>query len=96
MAGSVLIRGSVSTCCASACRVTSQTRPPGSSASTSGASSRRRPYSAGDGPVKQFEARLAVIALILGSFPFVVGLDLPEEERAETALTVAAKLISGQ
>lgn len=50
----------------------------------------------GTDPVRQFEARLAVIALILGSVPFVIGLDLPEEERMTTALTVAAKLVSGR
>ena len=49
-----------------------------------------------DGIVQQFESRLAVIALILGSLPFPVGLDVPDEERAATALTVATKLISGQ
>ncbi|MEU0521653.1 hypothetical protein [Streptosporangium sp. NPDC006007] len=50
----------------------------------------------GTDPVRQFEARLAVIALILGSVPFVIGLDLPEEERMTTALTVAAKPASGR
>ncbi|AWS45146.1 TetR/AcrR family transcriptional regulator [Streptosporangium sp. 'caverna'] len=49
----------------------------------------------GDGIVQQFESRLAVIALILGSLPFPVGLDVPDEERAATALIVATKLISG-
>ncbi|WP_433239768.1 hypothetical protein ACQPYK_33280 [Streptosporangium sp. CA-135522] len=47
-----------------------------------------------DGAVQQFEARLAVIALILGSGPFLVGLDLTDEERATTAMTVATRLIS--
>jgi AcrR family transcriptional regulator len=44
--------------------------------------------------VKQFESKLAVFALILGSVPFLFELDLPEEERATVALTVAMKLIS--
>ncbi|MEV6864690.1 helix-turn-helix domain-containing protein [Streptosporangium subroseum] len=49
-----------------------------------------------DGLIEQFEARLAVVALILGSIPFLFGLDVPDEERTATALTVATKLISGR
>ncbi|MEU6741689.1 TetR/AcrR family transcriptional regulator [Streptosporangium sandarakinum] len=49
-----------------------------------------------DDPVRQFEARLAVIALIMGSVPLsVFGMDLSERDQAATALTVATKLISG-
>ncbi|GHH63946.1 hypothetical protein GCM10017673_05660 [Streptosporangium violaceochromogenes] len=64
--GSVLIRGSQSTCCASACRVTSHTFPPGAAALTSGASSRIRSYSAG-GANGQARGRgkLRVIRLLL-------------------------------
>ncbi|MGV9776640.1 TetR/AcrR family transcriptional regulator [Streptosporangium sp. NPDC003464] len=49
-----------------------------------------------DGAVEQFEARLAVIALILGSVPLMGGPELTEEERAATAMTVATRLISGR
>ncbi|MEV8632720.1 helix-turn-helix domain-containing protein [Streptosporangium sp. NPDC051023] len=49
-----------------------------------------------DDLTRQFEARLAVIALILGNAPFLLGLDISDEERAATALTVAMKLASGQ
>ncbi|MEV4187075.1 helix-turn-helix domain-containing protein [Streptosporangium canum] len=51
--------------------------------------------SPGDGVVQQFEARLAVIALILGNAPFLFGLDVPEKERAAAAMTVATRLVSG-
>ncbi|MFC5829355.1 TetR/AcrR family transcriptional regulator [Nonomuraea insulae] len=47
------------------------------------------------GAVEQFEARLAVFAVILGSVPFLFDMDLDESERAEVALRVASKLISG-
>ncbi|MER5625739.1 MULTISPECIES: TetR/AcrR family transcriptional regulator [unclassified Streptosporangium] len=47
-----------------------------------------------DGLVRQFEARLAVIALIMGSVPFLLGMEVPEEERSAIALTVAARLVA--
>ncbi|MDX3109652.1 TetR/AcrR family transcriptional regulator [Nonomuraea angiospora] len=46
------------------------------------------------GPVRKFEARLAVFAVILGSVPFLFDLDVPEAERASVAMEVATKLIS--
>ncbi|MER7133914.1 TetR/AcrR family transcriptional regulator [Streptosporangium saharense] len=49
----------------------------------------------GDPPVRQFEARLAVIALILGNAPALLGLDLSDEERARAAMTVAVRLALG-
>ncbi|MCK2217231.1 TetR/AcrR family transcriptional regulator [Actinomadura sp. ATCC 31491] len=48
----------------------------------------------GDDPVRQFEARLAVFAVILGSVPFLFELDLPEAQRTAVALQVAGKLIA--
>jgi hypothetical protein len=48
----------------------------------------------GASSVEQFEARLAVFAVILGSVPFLFDMDLPEAERASVALEVATKLIS--
>ncbi|MEV4397773.1 helix-turn-helix domain-containing protein [Nonomuraea sp. NPDC049607] len=47
-----------------------------------------------DDPVQQFEARLAVFAVILGSIPFLFDLQLPDADRTDVALTVATKLIS--
>ncbi|MEW9549187.1 TetR/AcrR family transcriptional regulator [Nonomuraea sp. NPDC050783] len=49
----------------------------------------------GDDPVRRFEARLAVLAVVLGTVPFPLELDLPEEQRAAVAMEVATKLISG-
>ncbi|MFC4113828.1 TetR/AcrR family transcriptional regulator [Nonomuraea zeae] len=46
--------------------------------------------------VRQFEARLAVFAVILGSVPFLFEMDLDESERARVALEVATKLISDE
>ncbi|MGW0805386.1 TetR/AcrR family transcriptional regulator [Nonomuraea sp. NPDC002799] len=43
---------------------------------------------------KQFEARLAVFAVILGSVPFLFDMELPDSERSAVALRVATKLIS--
>ncbi|MEU0572686.1 helix-turn-helix domain-containing protein [Nonomuraea sp. NPDC005983] len=49
----------------------------------------------GAAPVKQFEARLAVFAVILASVPTIFGMDeIPEDQRTAVALEVAAKLIS--
>lgn len=48
-----------------------------------------------DDPVRQFEARLAVIALIFGSVPMTFGMDLPDDQRSSVALQVATKLIAG-
>jgi hypothetical protein len=48
----------------------------------------------GASAVKQFEARLAVFAVILGSAPFLFDMDLDEGERADVALEVAAKLVT--
>ncbi|HUR07921.1 MAG TPA: helix-turn-helix domain-containing protein [Nonomuraea sp.] len=51
----------------------------------------------GDGdPVRQFEAQLAVIALIIGSAPFPFDVHLPDGERSITAMKVAQKLVSGE
>lgn len=47
-----------------------------------------------DGPVRQFEARLAVFAVILGNVPFLSDMGLEESERTAVALEVAAKLIA--
>ncbi|NUS01482.1 MAG: helix-turn-helix transcriptional regulator [Nonomuraea sp.] len=47
-----------------------------------------------DDPVQQFEARLAVFAVILGSIPFLFDMELPDKDRAAVALEVATKLIS--
>ncbi|MFI6923105.1 TetR/AcrR family transcriptional regulator [Nonomuraea spiralis] len=47
-----------------------------------------------DDPVQQFEARLAVFAVILGSVPFLFDMQLPDADRAAVALKVATKLIS--
>ena len=44
--------------------------------------------------VKQFEARLAVLAVILGSMPLLFDLELGDAERAEVAMEVATKLIA--
>ncbi|MCA2220552.1 TetR/AcrR family transcriptional regulator [Nonomuraea aurantiaca] len=44
--------------------------------------------------IMQFEARLAVFALILGGVPEVFGMDLPPSELASTAMTVAVRLVS--
>ncbi|GHH63950.1 TetR family transcriptional regulator [Streptosporangium violaceochromogenes] len=46
-----------------------------------------------DGLVRQFEARLAVIAVIVGSLPFL-GAEVPDETRIATALTVATNLVA--
>ncbi|MGH3320714.1 MAG: TetR/AcrR family transcriptional regulator [Streptosporangiaceae bacterium] len=43
---------------------------------------------------QQFEARLAVFALILGNVPFIFNLDVPEERLSEISLGVATKLVS--
>ncbi|MEV0383717.1 helix-turn-helix domain-containing protein [Nonomuraea sp. NPDC050643] len=48
----------------------------------------------GAGAIKQFEARLAVFAVVLGSVPFLFDIGLDESERAAVALEVATKLIS--
>ncbi|UBU10469.1 TetR/AcrR family transcriptional regulator [Nonomuraea gerenzanensis] len=48
----------------------------------------------GASAVKQFEARLAVFAVILGSAPFLFDMDLNEAERADVALEVATKLVA--
>jgi AcrR family transcriptional regulator len=45
--------------------------------------------------IEQFEARLAVFALILGTLPQLFGMDLPESELASAAMTVAMRLVSG-
>lgn len=45
-------------------------------------------------PTAQFEARLAVVALIMGSVPFLFDLDLTDEERSAVALEVAGKLVA--
>ncbi|MEO3800781.1 helix-turn-helix domain-containing protein [Nonomuraea sp. B1E8] len=45
-------------------------------------------------PVRRFEARLAVVAVILGNVPVLVDTDLSETERVAVALEVAAKLVS--
>ncbi|WP_219471237.1 TetR/AcrR family transcriptional regulator [Nonomuraea rhizosphaerae] len=45
--------------------------------------------------IEQFEARLAVFALILGSVPQLFGMDLPESELPSVAMTVAVRLVSG-
>ncbi|GAA2204700.1 TetR family transcriptional regulator [Nonomuraea monospora] len=50
----------------------------------------------GAGAVKQFEARLAVFAVILGSVPFLFDMELDETERANVALEVAAKLVTDE
>lgn len=50
----------------------------------------------GADPVRQFEERLAVFALILGTLPFLFEMELPEDQRTATAMTVAARLVSGQ
>ncbi|MEV6153684.1 helix-turn-helix domain-containing protein [Nonomuraea sp. NPDC052129] len=44
--------------------------------------------------VVQFEARLAVFALILGGVPELFGMDLPPSELAAAAMTVAVRLVS--
>lgn len=46
--------------------------------------------------VKQFEARLAVFAVVLGSVPFLFDMDLDEAERASVALEVAGKLVADE
>ncbi|GAA3089471.1 hypothetical protein GCM10010485_29650 [Streptosporangium carneum] len=46
--------------------------------------------------IRQFEAKLAVIALIMGSASFLLGPDVSDEEQAATALAVAVKLASGR
>ncbi|MEU8357896.1 helix-turn-helix domain-containing protein [Nonomuraea sp. NPDC048882] len=46
------------------------------------------------GPVKQFEARLAVFAVIIGNVPSLFDLGLEESERTAVALEVATKLIT--
>ncbi|NUR86757.1 MAG: helix-turn-helix transcriptional regulator [Nonomuraea sp.] len=47
-----------------------------------------------DDPVQQFEARLAVLAVVLGSVPFLFDMEVPDADRAAVALTVATRLIS--
>ena len=42
-----------------------------------------------DDLVRQFEARLAVVALILGSVPLPLGPEVTDEQRAAVALEVA-------
>ncbi|MFI6991236.1 TetR/AcrR family transcriptional regulator [Nonomuraea wenchangensis] len=51
--------------------------------------------SPGDDPVRGFEARLAVLAVVLGSVPFLFDLEVPDERRTAVALEVAGKLIAG-
>ncbi|GAA1740997.1 helix-turn-helix domain-containing protein [Nonomuraea bangladeshensis] len=51
--------------------------------------------SPGDDPVRAFEARLAVLAVVLGSVPFLFDLKVPDERRTEVALEVAGKLVAG-
>ncbi|GAA3234686.1 TetR/AcrR family transcriptional regulator [Nonomuraea helvata] len=45
-------------------------------------------------PVRRFEARLAVVAVIMGSVAFPIDMDVPESERQAVAMEVAMKLIS--
>ncbi|KAB8185712.1 TetR family transcriptional regulator [Nonomuraea phyllanthi] len=47
----------------------------------------------GADPVRRFEARLAVFAVILGSVPFLFDMEVPESERASVAMEVATKLL---
>lgn len=44
-------------------------------------------------PVQQFQARLAVFAVIVGSVPFLFDLDVTEEQRNAVALEVASTLL---
>lgn len=44
---------------------------------------------------QQFEARLAVFALVLGNVPFFFDLDVTEEQLRAVSLEVAAKLATG-
>ncbi len=48
----------------------------------------------GADPVKQLESKLAVLAVILTSFPDLFGPDLSQEERTAVAMKVATKLVS--
>lgn len=43
---------------------------------------------------QQFQDRLAVFAVIIGSIPFLFGMDVPESERSAVALEVATDLLS--
>ncbi|TDE32780.1 TetR/AcrR family transcriptional regulator [Nonomuraea mesophila] len=45
-------------------------------------------------PVRRFEARLAVLAVIAGNVPFLADADVPEAERMAVALEVAGRLVS--
>jgi hypothetical protein len=48
----------------------------------------------GGDAVVQFEARLAVFALILATVPELFGMNLPPAELASAAMTVAVRLVS--
>ncbi|HUR00933.1 MAG TPA: helix-turn-helix domain-containing protein [Nonomuraea sp.] len=48
----------------------------------------------GGDAIVQFEARLAVFALILATVPELFGMDLPPAELASAAMTVAVRLVS--
>ncbi|MFI7632579.1 TetR/AcrR family transcriptional regulator [Nonomuraea sp. NPDC049400] len=48
----------------------------------------------GASPARQFEARLAVFAVIIGSVPFLFDMDVPESQRPSVAMEVALKLIA--
>jgi AcrR family transcriptional regulator len=45
------------------------------------------------GPVEQFESRLAIVALMLGTLPYLFDPSVPEADRPRIALTVATRLI---
>ncbi|GAA4990465.1 TetR/AcrR family transcriptional regulator [Actinopolymorpha pittospori] len=45
-------------------------------------------------PAAQFEARLAVVALFMGTVPFLFDLGLTDEQRSAVALEVAGKLVA--
>jgi len=44
---------------------------------------------------RQFEAQLAIVAVILGNVPFPFALDATDEQRSAIALEVAIRLLSG-
>jgi len=47
-----------------------------------------------DDPVHQFEARLAVISIILGSAPFLFDIGVTDDQRSDVAMRVATKLVT--